>query len=84
MLFCLDDLDKKKHRDFINSLKNSFFLRHNLGFEPAPSRALHASPDTLRIHVHTNSSKLFHIVILHLKALFEYALWPAVFDGTVR
>ena len=34
--------------------------------------------------VHTNSSKLFHIVILHLKALFEYALLPAVFDGTVR
>ena len=25
MLFCLDDLDKKKHRDVINSLKNSFF-----------------------------------------------------------
>ena len=25
MLFCLDDLDKKKHRDIINSLKNSFF-----------------------------------------------------------
>ena len=23
--FCLDDLDKKKHRDVINSLKNSFF-----------------------------------------------------------
>ena len=23
-------------------------------------------------------------MILHLKALFEYALWPAVFDGTVR
>ena len=82
MLFCLDDLNKKKHRDVINSLKKSFFFRHNLGFEPALSRALHASPDTLRIH--TNSSKLFHIVILHLKALFEYALWPAVFDGTVR
>ena len=61
MLFCLDDLDKKKHRDVINSLKNPLFLRHNLGFEPALSRALHASPDTLRIH--TNSSKLFHIVI---------------------
>ena len=82
MLFCLDDLDKKKLRDVINSLKNSFFLRHNLGFEAALSRALHASPDTLRIP--TNSSKLFHIVILHLKTLFEYALWPAVFDGTVR
>ena len=41
-----------------------------------------ASPDTLRIH--TNSSKLLHVMILHLKALFEYALWPAVFDGTVR
>ena len=83
MLFCLDDLhvDKKKHRDVINSLK-ILFLRHNLGFEPALSRALQASPDTLRIH--TNSSKLFHIVILHFKALFEYALWPAVFDGTVR
>ena len=26
MLFCLDDLDKKKHRDVINSLKKSFFL----------------------------------------------------------
>ena len=25
MLFFLDDLDKKKHRDVINSLKNSFF-----------------------------------------------------------
>ena len=25
MLFCLDDLDKKKHRDVINSLKKSFF-----------------------------------------------------------
>ena len=25
MLFCLDDLDKKKHRDVINSLKNPFF-----------------------------------------------------------
>ena len=25
MLFCLDDLDKKKHNDVINSLKNSFF-----------------------------------------------------------
>ena len=23
--FCLDDLDKKKHRDVINSLKNPFF-----------------------------------------------------------
>ena len=70
MLFCLDDL------------KIPFF-RHNLGFEPALSRALHSSPDALRIH--TNSSKLFHIVILHLKALFElYALWPAVFDGMVR
>ena len=78
MLFCLDDLDKKGIGMF--SLKKSFFL--NLGFEPALSRALHAAPDTLRIH--TNSSKLFHIVILHLKALFEYALWPAIFDGTVR
>ena len=83
MLFWLDDLDKKNHRDVINSLKKSFFLGHNLGFEPALWRALHASPDTLRIH--TNSSKLFHIVILHLKALFEYyALWPAVFDGRER
>ena len=26
MLFCLDDLDKKKHRDVINSLKIPFFL----------------------------------------------------------
>ena len=26
-LFCLDDLDKKKHRDVINSLKNSFFCK---------------------------------------------------------
>ena len=25
MLFCLDDLDKKKHRNVINSLKKSFF-----------------------------------------------------------
>ena len=82
VLFCLDDLDKKKHGDVINSLKNSFFLRHNLGLEPALSRALHASPDTRRIH--TNSSKLLRVMILHLKALFEYALWPAVFDGTVR
>ena len=80
MLFCLDDLDKK-HRDVINSYKFLLFVfRHNLGFEPA-TIALHASPDTLRIH--TNSSKLLH-VILYLKALFGYALWPAVFDCTVR
>ena len=74
-------LDKKKHRDVINSLKNSFFL--DITWDSNPHyRALHASPDKLRIH--TNSSKLLHIMILHLKALFEYALWPAVFDDTVR
>ena len=81
MLFCLDDLDKKKHRDVINSLKIPFFK--DITWDSNPHyRALHASPDTLRIN--TNSSKLLHIMILHLKALFEYALWPAIFDGTVR
>ena len=55
MLFCLDDLDKKKHRDVKNSLKNSFFFK-DITWDSNPHyRALHASPDTLRIH--TNSSK---------------------------
>ena len=83
MLFFLDDLDKKTHRDVKNSLKNSFPFCKDITWDSNPHyRALHASPDTLRIH--TNSSKLLHIMVLHLKALFEYALWPAVFDGTVR
>ena len=82
MLFCLDDLDKKKHRDVIKFFKKFLFFK-DITWDSNPHyRALHASPDTLRIH--TNSSKLLHIMILHLKALFEYALWPAVFDGTVR
>ena len=42
MLFCLDDLDKKKHRDVINSYKFLLFVfRHNLGFEPALSPCMH-------------------------------------------
>ena len=33
MHFCLVDLDKKKHRDGINSYKFLLFVfRHNLGF----------------------------------------------------
>ena len=52
--------------------KNSFLL---FFFQDIPgirtrTIALHASPDTLRIH--TNSSKLLHVMILHLKALFEF------------
>ena len=30
------------------------------------------------------ATKLLHVMILYLKALFEYALWPVVFDCTVR
>ena len=45
-------------------------VKDNLGFEPALSPCMH-SPDTLRMHTH--SSKLLHVMILHLKALFEYS-----------
>ena len=57
----------KKHRDVTNFSLLLFFKAypgirtHNIG--------LHAFPDTLRIHTH--SSKLLHVMILRLKALFE-------------
>ena len=51
---------------------NSPIFWHILGFEPALSTyfEVHAFPHTLRIHTH--SSKLLHVIILRLKALFEY------------
>ena len=81
MLFCLDDLDQQKHRDVINSYKFLIFL-DKPGIRTR-TIALHASPIHFA-YIHTNSSKLLHVMICHFKALFEYAVWPAVFDGPVR
>ena len=58
-----------------------FFSRHNQGFEPALSSGVHY-PDTL--HLHTHSSKLLHVMILHLKALFEYCGQLSLIKGATH
>ena len=59
---------QKKHRDVINFSILLFFQAY-AGIRTR-TIALHAFPHTLRIHTH--SSKLLHVMILRLKALFEY------------
>ena len=61
-------LTAKNHRDVINVSIPLFFQAYP-GIRTR-TIALHAFPHTLRIHTH--SSKLLHVMILHLKALFEY------------
>ena len=61
-------LTAKNHRDVINFSILLFFQAYP-GIRTR-TIAQHAFPHTLRIHTH--SSKLLHVMILHLKALFEY------------
>ena len=61
--------DGKKAWDVINVSILQFFFQAYPGIRTR-TIALHAFPHTLRIHTH--SSKLLHVIILRLKALFEF------------
>ena len=52
MLFCLDDLDKKKHRDVINSYKFLLFVL-DITWDSNPHYRPARIPDTLRIRGET-------------------------------